>query len=79
MRRVRTVMVAGLIVCGLRLGLGAGDLATHWQAIGENGWGGHEAGVGCRRLMAVAFGLFLAGSGVWRWVNGGTQRRKLHG
>jgi len=30
-------------------------------------------------LMAVAFGLFLAGSGFWRWVNGGTQRQRLHG
>ena len=57
MRRVRTVMVAGLIVCGLRLGLGAGDLATHWQAIGENGWGGHEAGVGCRVSEADSGGV----------------------
>ena len=67
-------MVAGLALC-----LDASNLATHWQAIGENAWGGHESGVGCRKLMAVAFGLFLAGSGFWRWVNGGTHRQRLHG
>ena len=36
-------MVAGLALC-----LDASNLATHWQAIGENAWGGHESGVGCR-------------------------------
>jgi len=74
MRRIRSAMAAGLA-----LSLGAHHEAMHWQRFGENAWGGHEARVGCRRLMAVAFGMFLAGSGVWRWVNGGTQRLRLHG
>jgi hypothetical protein len=69
-------MVAGLIIggLGLALSLDASNIATHWQMIGENAWGGETDPARAQLyqtlgLMAMAFGLFLAGSGFWKWLN----------
>jgi len=67
--------ICGAIVgaVGLFLAISADSLATRWQRIGDNAWGGttdvglraiyHEMG-----LIVVCFGAVLLAMAAWNWL-----------
>src|ERR1051326_5704976 len=75
MDRSRIALIVGLVisVLGIALFLDASNLATHWQSIGENAWGGETDPSTVHAyqtlgLIGLAFGLFMVGSAFWRWL-----------
>ena len=85
MSRIFVILVIGigLAVGGCALLLGALGLATSWQSLGPNSWGGEtdftkewlyrEMG-----FVVLAFGLVLAGLASFQWLNTSPTNRVLH-
>ena len=76
MSKLQLGFLAGLIVTGLGvlLALGAGNLATRWEMIGPNAWGGTTDPDRAHLyqtlgLIITGFGLFLTGSTFYEWLS----------
>ena len=84
MSRIFVVLLIGigLAIGGCALMLGAPGLATSWQSLGPNSWGGEtdltkewvyrEMG-----FVILAFGLVLAGLASFQWLNTSPTDRVL--
>jgi len=72
--RVGFMMGAVAIFLGVLLAFRADDLATNWQMIGPNAWGGTTDPnkshlYQTMGLLTAIFGLFLTGSTFYRWLS----------
>ncbi len=75
MSKIRKGIAIGVIITalGVLLALNADNLATNWQMIGPNAWGGTTdpdkrhlyQNLG---LLAAGFGLLLTGLAFYRWL-----------
>ena len=73
----RTMWIAAVGFCVVAVGavlmLSAGSLATRWESLGPEVWGG-TTDPGLRQtyyrfgLVGVGFGLLLLGMAAWQWV-----------
>src|SRR2546423_10053549 len=68
MDRIRIAVILGVVCCigGILFSVNASNLATHWEMIGENAWGGETDPAVARLyqqfgLIALGFGLFILG------------------
>jgi len=67
-------MGAIVLFLGVLLAFRADDLATNWQMIGANAWGGTTDPAKSHLyqtmgLLTAMFGLFLTGSTFYRWLS----------
>ena len=72
--RVGFIMGATVLFLGVLLAFRADDLATNWQMIGSNAWGGttdpdksHLYQI--MGLLTAMFGLFLTGATFYQWLS----------
>lgn len=76
LNKIQAGFVAGAVVIlvGLLLAFGADGLATHWESVGSNAWGG-TTDPNLRNLYqslgwAIAgFGFFMTGSTFHYWLS----------
>jgi len=76
MNKIRVGFITGAIVIflGVLLAFRADDLATNWQMIGANAWGGTTDPdkshlYQMMGLLMAIFGLFLTGSTFYQWLS----------
>ncbi len=80
MSRVSLVLMVGasLALAGLALLLGAHGLATTWQSLGSNAWGGEtdpakEWTYQVIGVAVLACGLLLNALAAYQWLTGGSR------
>jgi hypothetical protein len=78
MNRARSVLVLGVFVAvvGAFVLLRAGSLATHWQPLAPNSWGGMTDPADVRSyqwigLSLLVFGLLVTAAALVRWMGAG--------